>query len=294
MLPLFLAAAVQPDPYAIYNRAQLVWETQRYPAVVSYVVHVTAVQHGRTRQRHYDSHWFAQSGTIKVDPVSREQREHPYVPPPGFDVSIFGAKVGHVGGPMNGTGTHGDLIGVPMLSPAYDFGIAPYLTPESLTDAQIVEQIRDEFHDPAPAKVAQLARERGLPTIASVLAGGRAYSIRLQGIEPIAGHPDFHLALTPLREPQKYRLRDVWIDERTYRTDRLRSEGNFVDGGTASVMWTADFRTIAGAQYLSEERTDAPLPHWFDSVTVAFEAITSDTPHDYRLLNDVTSPIREP
>lgn len=260
------------DAYAVFARAREVWEAQRYPRAVSYTVAVRVDDRGRQRHRHYASTWIAGTNRVIVNPVSAEESARPYVPPAGVPFGILGIALVNIGGPRRGTGTHGNLIGVPQLAPNYSFGIAPYVAPEAATPAELVAQVRASFRDPAPAKVQRLEQQAGFKTIA-VVNSAPVYRIVLAGIENVGGHADYHLALTPLREPQRYRLRDVWVDEATYATDRLRVAGNFLGGGTASVPWTVDFSQHGGAQYIAQETSDEPINDWFDRITVSFEDV---------------------
>lgn len=270
---LVLAASLGLNPYWIFDRAEQSWQTQHYPAVVDYTVHVETLRRKKPEERHYHSRWFALTNNVAVDSISVEERAHPYHPPPGFDVSIL-VHVGHIGGPNEGTGTNGDLIGVPVLAPNYSFGIARYVPPEALTPAELVAEIRDEYHDPAPEKIAQL--EQKYPkTIAHVYSSSSAYKISLVGIERIGDHLDYHLSLIPTHDPRKYRLRDMWVDQQTFATDRLRTDGNFVDPGTSSVAWTVTFQHVNGALYIEREISERSIQHWFDWIGVSFEGITA-------------------
>jgi hypothetical protein len=57
----------------------------------------------------------------------------------------------------------------------------------------------------------------GLKTIASVTAyAPPAYAVDLIGIETVHGHNAYHLRLSPLSEPERHNLRDLWIDVETF------------------------------------------------------------------------------
>lgn len=196
------------DPYTIFERARAVWSEQQYPNVVAYTVDVAAEHNGALQHRHYHEYWSANDGgTLIKPPVSDEQLEHPYVPSAG--VNFMGWNIG---GPREGTGER-DFIGPPLLAPNYSFGINTYVPPSKLTPAQIVEQIRREYHDPSPQKVNVLAQQSGLKTIASVTSSAHAYWIELVGIEPDAKGRDFHLKrgarasarILPIRPPKASR-----------------------------------------------------------------------------------------
>jgi len=265
-------AQLARDPYVIFDRARTFWSSQHYPSVVNYTVHVTATDaDSNNEQRHYHEYWNAQSNTVVVQPPeSDEQLARPYKPSGWFN--LMGLDVG---GP--GTGVKGDLFDVPALAPNYSFGIAPYMptTTGAESPAEIVAEIRRTYHDPAPQKIAQLEKQYGLKTIAVVVSTKREYTITLVGIETIEGHRDYHLAMQPLSDPQKYRLRDVWIATATFATDQLNLAGNFSDKSTEGISWLVNLRQFDGATYIAKESAQAPLDGYrgrmYDTFSVSFE-----------------------
>ncbi len=253
IVALALAASTQataPDPYTILSGARTYWQAQRYPATVDYTIHAQALRNGdKLDERHYNARWFASDGTISIHPLSWEQEAHPYVPGTGFN---FGPL--SIGAPHDGGGIKDDLLGLPMLAPNYSFAIAPYVPPVRLTTAEIVERIRAEYHDPSPAKIAALERLDGPRVIATVTSSAKHdYTVTLVGTEPYADHSDYHLRLEPLRDPGRFRLRELWIDTLTYATDRLVNQGNFLGGPAAGVPWSVTFADVGGARYISSE-----------------------------------------
>jgi hypothetical protein len=269
-----LAASTAIDPYSIYERAETFWLGQVYPAYLSYDVAVRVTQGDVTRVEHYASSFDATDGSIWVDAVSDYEREHPPVPH-GINVSILGFNVTKPQPPI-------DFIGVPVLTPTYTFGMAPFVAAAPPGSAQaaraLVAEIRREFHDPYPPGRKPLpgTPKAGLPTIgrASVTAG--AYDISLVGIEPVNGHDCYHLTLRPRRDPGRYRLRDLWVDVRNAATWRLREALNFVDGPGTTVPWTVDFDNLDGIQYIESESTDAPVRYdgeTYSQAVVSFENV---------------------
>jgi hypothetical protein len=278
---MVVALPAAPGPYAIFARARSHWASQQYPSVVDYTVRVNAVdESGAPQVRHYHEFWRAWCNCVVVQPpVSDEQLANPYKPSGGFTIGIFGGKAGDVGGP--GMGVKGDLFDVPALAPNYSFGIAPSLAGQGTqTPAQLVEQIRREYHDPAPAKIAQLEQRYGLKTIATVVSTQREYAITLAGVDTIDGHADYHLTLRPLQDPQKYRLRDMWVECSTYATDKLRVGANFNDDATEHVPWIVNLQQWNGATYVTNEVAEAPLDGYrgrmYDSFSVAFSIDGTD------------------
>ncbi len=236
----------------------------------------------KPRTERYDSAYNAVTNEIVVDPVSDFERANP-PSGRGVNISILFLPVGKPQAPV-------DFLGVPVLSPTYSFGIAKFIPatmPHKLTDAELVAQIRKEFHDPNPrATPLATPAPSKLPEIADVTVYKRDYVIKLAGEENVNGHQCFHLAMQPAnaREGGKFRLRDVWVDERTYATERINESINFVNGPGTSVPWSIDYADSNGMHYIREERADAPMSYrgmTYTQASIDFENVTvaSSMPH---------------
>ena len=276
------------DPYRIFARAQTYWEQQTYPAYLQYDVAVTVEEGGSARTERYQSDDDLVNHQIRVDGVSDWQRTHP-PSGRGVNVSLFFVPLSKPEPPV-------DFLGVPVLAPTYSFGMAgPAQSAASRArdPKELVAEIRREFHDPnpraAPANDQQAGAATGksgaLPEIAHVFARDRNYDIVLAGIESVDTHSCFHLELTPLRDPGRYRLRELWIDRSTFATWKLREALNFVRGPGTSVPWTVRFADENGAHYIAGESADAPMSYGGEIYTAAhvrFENIRS-TPQKQRV-----------
>jgi hypothetical protein len=274
MLHLVLAAALaapSPDPYDIFARARAYWLTQTYPTRLDYDVAVSVTEGGHDRIERYSESFDAVNDVMTVDPVSDYEHAHPTVPT-GINVGILGLKIGKPLPPA-------DWLGVPRLAPNYSFGMAPFVpapTPTPFNSAALVDQIRNEFHDPNPRVTPSPAPAPGLSEIVRVVARNRDYVITLLGTDSIDGHDCYHLSLQPQREPGKYRIRQAWIDESTFATWQLVNAMNFTGGPVNRVPWTIHFADIAGAQYIREEDANAAVAkdgEIFSQVAFRFENI---------------------
>lgn len=266
------------DAYAVFARARQYIEAARYPGQLAYGVTIAVSKRGTTSAAHYHSYYDSTNGAIRVIGESDEELAHPYTPH-GIDtyLNLFGSGKGV---PLSAPQRTFDFLGVPVLAPNYSFGIAPLIPHEAVRDDNaLVDQIRREFHDPAKRATASTGAA-GIKTIASVESIKRTYSMRLSGMKAVNGHDDYHLLLHPLREPERYRLRQMWIDAASFAVDRLVTQGNFVFGGVVNVPWTISFRQIGGAPYIESERTAtqfAVFRHAYDSATITFENIAPAT-----------------
>ena len=95
---------------------------------------------------------------------------------------------------------------------------------------------------PAPPNLAA----DPIQTIAVVRAVDRAYDISYLETVQLDAHAVYHLRLRPLRNPQQYPLRELWIDTTTYDVIRLTYAWPY-NGTTANI--TYDFAPV-GTQRL--------------------------------------------
>jgi hypothetical protein len=265
-------AILLADPYAIFAQARERWESARYPSQLAYDVVVSVTHRGTASTSHYHLYYDSRANSVKVNAVSDEELAHPYTPH-GINTffNFFGGAI-----PMSAPQHTFDFLGVPILAPNYSFGIAPYIAASSSIDsAELVREIRREFHDP-PKPGTPAAANSPLKTIASVDVVRRHYVIELNGTTLVDAHQDYDLRLRPVRDPGAYRLREVWIDTQTFATDRLISQGNFVHSGMTGVPWTVTFRQLDGAPYIASESTAQSFTldrSAYDSASVSFENV---------------------
>ena len=299
-----LAVAPPPDPYQIYAQARAVWASQRYPAFLAYTIAVSVDERGTQKTRHYRAFYDAADDRVHVYGVSEEEQQSPHVPD-GINLSVdpkrnfhtlFSKRVGSAEEAV-------DYLGVPMLAPNYSFGIEPYVPPSAATQADqaaLVEAVRREFDDPMPSdKAAQLDEDAAPKEIGHVVSTERAYRITYDGLQPIDGSDAYHLLLQPLRAPDEFRLREIWIDPQTFTTRAILTQGNFA--GTTpwlvnsalldeasrlvnvpllgTVPWLVTFSLVDGAQYISSEEALRPVrvgAHTYDRAAIAFQGIRAE------------------
>jgi hypothetical protein len=60
-----------------------------------------------------------------------------------------------------------------------------------------------------------------LQTIATVTASGHVYDVKLSGEESIGGALCYHLTLRPQVDPDRYPLRDLWVNEKNFEVTQL-------------------------------------------------------------------------
>ena len=276
--------------YQIFAKARTYWDTQVYPARINYNVRISVHDKASRRVENFRSAYNARNGHIWVDTVSDYERAHPArgrgvkfcfiaiapmtVAAP-FTTNRLPPILPPCGPPID-PAPNQDFIGVPVLAPNYSFSLGNGAignvggAPDS---AQLVREIRAEFHDPLRRPPPMQSRGSKLHVITTVVAYERRYVITLAGEDTIGTHRCYHLVLRPVRVNGNYRLRDLWIDTKTYATIRARIALNFVTGPGTRIPWTVDFADIDGARYIASERADAPYRYAgrvYDRVTIRF------------------------
>ncbi|HTU70056.1 MAG TPA: hypothetical protein VMF11_07010 [Candidatus Baltobacteraceae bacterium] len=254
-------ASPPADAYLIFQRTRSAVSAARYPQRIEYTIAVRGDDGSTPRTNHYAASYGGRAG-ILVSSISQEEAAHPTAPR-GINVSIHFFLSGG-----NGSGTSdtsiavgrpepsADLLGVPILSPTYTFGLR---FPERAGQTPVA--------GPAPS----------LPTIAVVSTEKRNYAVSLLGTDVIGGVDTCHLALTPLREPKVNRLRELWVGENDYLPRKALVAGNFTIAPLADVPWTIDFTLYGGAPLISNESADQPLylPHRrvVTNATISFDDV---------------------
>ena len=116
-----------------------------------------------------------------------------------------------------------------------------------------------------------LAADPLLHTIATVQALNPAYAISETGTETVDGYLTDHLSLRPLRKPDLYPLRDVWVDRTTSQVVRLTYERpfdnrravvqyDFAPVGTPPVWTIVHIAAAAGTDTVSQYLHDIRFP----------------------------------
>jgi hypothetical protein len=243
---------VPADPEAIFAAARKAFGDAGYARYVQYVVEV-AFRNGDTHvHRHYPTVEDMRRGILFADERSREERGDPGPAPHGTNFAILGMTINKP--------QPKDPIGPPALAIDYDFGIAPVLR---------------------KTKVAHfggdVSNNTSLPVIGSTKTVAHDYDVRL--IEMLDDGATYHLGLTPLRKPETYRLRELWISAADFHTQKALVASNFNRKPLTAVPWLIEFKYIDGAPYVWRETAQDVLDFGkagtLDHVQVTFEDITT-------------------
>ena len=241
-----------PDARAadIFARTRAAFVARAYPPTFRYAVRISGLRNGTWTGRSYQAfeHW--PSGRIIARLVSDEEFANP-TKPRGINFSVAGIG--------NAKTDQPDILGIPKLAPTYAFGLATAIPRRN------------------PA-----VDNGSLRTIVSVSASARNYDVRLVAEESVDGTVCWHLRLRPLGNPGKYRLRDLWVEEKSYQTIRLRTDGNFTAKETGSGIWSVAYTQIDGSWYITSEVSNGPVDcadGVYDHIAVQFTNIAAD-PHE--------------
>jgi hypothetical protein len=222
----------------VFEKARAPWSAGAYPHVIAFTVAVHGELHSKLIDSNYHGEQDISAGSLRVSRFSEQEMADPYVPTGinlGFGLTLNGRPA--YGAVYSNAPTR-DILGPPHLSPLYSFGLSREL--------RVSEQIT-----PPP--------DGSLVRIGSVSSTARAYNITCAFEERGGGSGQFVLTFHPLRDPARFRLREMWIDADSFSVLRLRTAGNFSAGPPTKTDWLITFQTIDGAIYIQRETAMAPL-----------------------------------
>jgi len=231
------------DAGAIWLHARSAVTTASYPRRIDYTIAVSGLDGSRPVSDHYRAGCDPNDGAIRLFPISDEELAQPPPVPHGVNFAFaIGLSEGRnspavAAIPAERPAPSPDLLGEPLLSPAYMFGL----------------RYAAATLDAAPNA------ENSLRVIAIVSAQSPAYSVVLVDTPSIDGVPTYHLKLTPLRKPKQNRLRELWVGTADYLPRRAVIGGNFTVAPLVDVPWTVDFSIVDGAPYIARESAAAML-----------------------------------
>jgi hypothetical protein len=264
------SAPADPDAYQIFDRATHVLQAQSYPDPIFYRTTIHVSEGARDEFEHFHAEAFSGSD-VRVEGVSDEEEAAPHVSR-GINFKLVfsvgwntgaGGQTAAVTQDVHRKEASPDYLGVPLISPYYSFGLIPERTDDRGSTAD---------------------NGASLQTIATVTASGRIYNIALVGTETIDGLYAYHLRLAPASRPDRYRIRELWVDAYTYRIVQLQTQGNFTAAPMANVPWLVTFQNVRGSVYIKDETALAPLvfqhDRTFSNASIAFDDIreSDDSP----------------
>jgi hypothetical protein len=278
--PVPAAAPSAPDADAIFANVRKTWGQGAYPRFAEYTTVVEYHKDGRHLKHSWETTEDFRHGAIYSKMFSREQLN--YMGDPDYRINIGIPFFGNLTKPQPK-----DPIGHVAFAVDQDYGMAP---------------VQRAFQTP-PSQHDFNAQASKLQVIGRTGTTARDYEVRL--IETLDG-PDgkeYHLGLRPLRDPQRFRLREIYVDADTYRAEEAVVDGISNRAPLSKVPWRIEFREVAGATYIARETAlqdldygRAGLLRW---VTISFEELKlgskpSRFGADLGLPNAGDDPLHEP
>jgi hypothetical protein len=262
------APAPGPSPSPLDPRAEELFTAARsarsQSSYAHYSVYATVVRFrhgGRPVSSTWDTTEDMRRRLVHAHALSREEGAHPHVPH-GINIGVGGGPSGPIMGipPRGQIVSHepgDDPIGTLTFAVDQDFGLA-LNAPQIGATADMSE---------VSVTVTTLPRIGRTGTIA------RTYEVRDLGDASESGVALHHLGLRPLRDPRRYRLRELWTDAKTSLPVRAIVAGIGNRGPLQSVNWRIDFTQLQGGTYIALEtalesvETDGGR---LDDVTITF------------------------
>lgn len=239
----------------IFARTRTVFLRNTLPHFVLYTITISFIRGDHRKWQRYDGYEDTRKSQTTISDVSREEYEHPYEPPGGFSFGIPLIKM-----PRSKAFLVANPLGAPNLAIDYDFGLQPPRPTHSALSA------------PDPPGTPQIQVIGRIETVA------RDYRATLAGAETEDGVLVDHLTLVPTHDPERLRLRDIWLDAATFTPLHLQLSANFDRAPSNHVPWMVWLRKVDGGIIIDHEEAQAPLDYGFDGnlghATVAFTDVT--------------------
>jgi hypothetical protein len=218
-----------PDPNAIFDNVRRAWSAGAYPRYAQYVAVVQFHNDKKLVRRTWETTEDLRAGVVYSRPFSREEDAHPYTP-------------------------HGMNISIPFLD---------HLSPEHQPDpiGHVAFAIDQDYGlAPGERKFASVSAAGAIEAQRSALAFigrtgtlARDYAVSLIETATDPQGTEYHLALQPLRDPARHRLRELWVDANTWLPEEAIVEGIGNRAPLNSVRWRIEYRQTDGGTYIARE-----------------------------------------
>lgn len=258
----------------IFENALHELSTLDYPPVVSFLVTVRSTVEGKLFFESFRSSLRSGDNIVTTHSIplaTTNQPENPW----GFNIKI----------PLLGSlfsnqrkGNHSEPFGVPEMSPAYTFGLLP----------------------PKPVQFPGRQRFQYDPDVKSlgrVLTIARNYDATLLGVEQYRSRFVYHLKLTPIDNPETFRLRELWVDTQAFVIWKLRTAGIFPEGPATTIPWEVNYTVVDGHWFIAQESTTSSVRTGgflantpevrYDGITYTFSDFTYPVDSDFDFFSEV-------
>ncbi|HZO94245.1 MAG TPA: hypothetical protein VFB22_10820 [Candidatus Baltobacteraceae bacterium] len=270
---LVLAAALDGD--ALFDAARKARTDAGFPHYAVYAAVVSFVRNGVAGTDTWDTVEDLRRRLVFSHAISREEQAHPTTPHGiNFGVGVTGLSsgsdtlgagapppAGNAGGLTVNAPHPDDPIGQVTLAVDQDFGLA--------IDPQHIGQTSDANDVSADVKF--------LPRIGRTGTIARVYDVTVDDPVVEKGEQLQHLSLRPIRDPKRYRLRELWIDAKTSLPVRAIVAGIGNRSPFDDARWHVEFTQYQGGIYIARESALEPLDFGdegtLSNVTIAFSEL---------------------
>jgi hypothetical protein len=268
-LALATEASTPTGGDSLFTAARTARTKSAYP---HYATYVTVVRYRAGSQpviRSWDTVEDIRQRLVHSQSISREESAHPTYPH-GINIGVGGGAAGVPAAPVFGMPKPGglvlnpaeadDAIGQLSLAVDQDFGLA--------IDARAIAATTSA-EDVVSSKTV-------LPLIGRTGALARIYDVTVLGDVDDGGVTLHHMRLRPLRDPQRNRLRELWIDAATSLPVHAIVDGVGNHAPLDSVLWRVDFRRVVDGIYIARETALQPLDvddGQLNDVSISFEEL---------------------
>jgi hypothetical protein len=180
----------------------------------------------------WETHEDLAHGAVLTKIFSREDGANPHTPR-GTNINLFSVK-------LNPPDPQRDVVGEVCFAVDQNFGLGPRQRYIVAKDEQAFSNIVDSYR-----------------VIGRTQARRRAYDVV---ILDTAG-TTVHLGLTPLLDPRRDRLRELWVDTSTMMPLAATVQGIGNRPPETKIRWHIDFVEKDGGIYLARETALAPLDY---------------------------------
>ena len=229
--PAPLPATSAPDADAIFANVRKAWGEGAYPRIGEYVTVVEYHKDGRHLKHSWETTEDFRHNAVYSKLFSREQLN--YMGDPDYRINVGIPIIGML---LNKPQPK-DPIGHVAFAVDQDYGMAP---------------VERHFSTP-PSQYEFNAETSKLQVIGRTGTVARDYEVTLlETLRDVDG-PEYHLALRPLRDPGRFRLRELYVDGTTWRAEEAVVAGVGNRAPLSTVQWRVEYRQVAGATYIARE-----------------------------------------
>jgi len=265
--PLVPAAGSDPSAEAIFARAKAALRS----APGAPFVRFNLLERYTWRNRPHDDWWAgafrASDGGLALHRTVTATSDAPRLRGTSIGVSLdYHRSPAHVDNVETNASADAFPVLDPLIPPDDAFGLVPGAARAVLAGpARVTAEPEARIAaTPVPVAATPFVAAAGpadppLREIVRVEAVARDYRIALAGHDPVRGLDAYHLTLEPLREPGRYRLRELWVGVADAQTLRLSVAGLFAGKPYDGARWTVDYVAEGGRPYVQQIKTTDTL-----------------------------------